>query len=115
MNIVNYLGGKCAFDISRATLETILIDRDINCSYDVSDVTLQDRELLFADCLLYYYYSPSSSYRESHGNFSKQVGEEKKSDRKDALQYIRSIYTLYGDSKLSSVPVESVKWINEED
>lgn len=115
MNIVNYLGGKCSFDISRDTIATILLDRNIGCSLDATDVSVQDRDLLFADCLLYYFYSPSSSYRKSHGNYSVAVGNESKNDRRDALQYIRNIYTLYGDTKLSNVPVESVQWINEED
>lgn len=115
MNIVNYLGNKCAFDISRETIQTILLDRNVNCSLDAPDVSVQDRNLLFADCLLYYFYSPSSSYRKSHGNYSVSVGNESKTDRRDALQYIRYIYTLYGDNKLNTVPVESVQWINEED
>jgi hypothetical protein len=115
MTIVNYLGNKCAFDISRGTIETILLDRGIACATEAAFLSNQNRDLLYADCLLHYYYSPTSSFRKSHGNYSIQQGSESKSDRKDALQYIRYIYTLYGDNKLMSIPVESVMWINETD
>lgn len=114
MNIVKYLGNKCAFEISRDTIETFLLDRGVVCSAETTDVSVQNRELLFADCMLYYYYSPSSSYRKSHGNYSVSVGGESKSDRRDALQFIRRIYTLYGDDKMLTIPVESVMWINED-
>jgi len=53
MSIVSYLKGKVGFEIPDSSLDSILADRGINADTDISDLTVEQRELFYADVLMW--------------------------------------------------------------
>ena len=104
MIITSYLKGKVAFEVTDEAISTTLEDREIGESVDSSTLTIQQKELLYADLLIWGSTKASSTTGEkkSHGGFSLTGKSETFRNPADwKIEAIR-IYKKYGDAKYVS-------------
>lgn len=106
-NIIEYLSGLTAFVFDKAVLKRIALDRGVyNIAY-YSDLTTQQKELLYADLLFVAYLSPNvwASATQAHGSFSQTIGSQTvySEDKERLYNVFIGIYKKYGDEKLDEI------------
>lgn len=104
MIITAYLKGKVAFEVTDEAISTTLEDREIEETSDSTSLTLKEKELLYADLLVWGTTKASSTTGEkkTHGGFSHTGRSE--TFRNPASWSIEAnrIYKKYGDPKYVS-------------
>ena len=104
MIIAAYLKGKVAFEVTDEAISTTLEDREIVESIDSTTLTTQQKELLYADLLMYGSTKASSTTGEkkTHGGFSHTAKSETFRNPADWKIEANRIYKKYGDPKYVS-------------
>lgn len=106
VSIESYLRGLVGFDVSDSALNSMRIFRNIAKESDVADLTLREKELLYADLLMWAATSPTSytGSKDSDGGWSHTEAGKTISvtDKKRFEQAAKTIYKKYLDRKYSS-------------
>ena len=106
VTIEEYLKGLVGFDVSESALNSIRIFRNIEKHSDVDELTVKDKELLYADLLMWAASSPTSytGSRDSDGGWMHTEAGKTISvtDKKRFENSAKSIYKKYQDKKYSS-------------
>lgn len=106
VTIEDYLRGKVGFDVDDIALNSIRIDRGVTEGEDVEDVTRKDRDLLYADLMMWASTSPTSYSGTKISDLGYSVTEAGKTisvtDKKRFEKIAMEIYKNYGDAKYSS-------------
>ena len=104
-DIIEYLSGMTAFVFDKPVLKRIALERGIDGVMDYSELTQQQKDLCYADMLFVVYTSPNTtaSYSASHGTFKKSVGSQTINDKTSIYNTMYSLYSKWGDDKLSIV------------
>lgn len=106
-DIIEYLSGLTAFVFDKAVLKRIALDRGVYNVIDYSDLTLQQKELLYADLLFVAYLSPNvwASSTHSHGSFANTIGSQTiySEDKERLYNVFIGIYKKYDDAKLDEI------------
>lgn len=104
ITIEEYLRGKVGFEVSDSTLTSILIDRAIPEQTDVCDISVKNRELAYADLLMWGATNPTSysGSKEADGGWSHTEGSKtiSVSDKNRWASMANSIYEKYDDNNL---------------
>ena len=112
VTIEDYLLGKVGFDVEEIALNSIRIDRNVDEGEDVNDVSAKDRELLYADLMMWASTSPTSYAGKRVSDLGYSITEAGKTisvtDKKRFEKIAMEIYKNYGDPKYSS----SVRIVN---
>lgn len=106
VTIEDYLKGLVGFDVTESALNSIRIYRGIKKGADVEELTTKEKDLAYADLLMWAVTNPSSYTGAKQSDFGWTETEasktitvtDKKGFRKDAMD----IYKRYGDRKYSS-------------
>jgi hypothetical protein len=109
MDIIAYLKGKVGFNITEAKVGSILLDRGISSSATAESLTEKQRQLLYADCLMFGSTIMSNSSRR--GSFSESISN---SNGKDLRVLANSIYKKYDDDRYDSSIETDLTWIEYE-
>lgn len=103
LSIEGYLKGKVGFDVDDSKFQSILLDRGITPGTDSEDVSVQDRDLLYADTLMIIATTPNViAGTEKMGDWSSTGQSISVTDRDSFINAANSIYIKYGDDKYSS-------------
>ncbi len=106
VSIEVYLRGLVGFDVSDSALNSIRIFRNIAKGSNISDLTLREKELLYADLLMWAATSPTSytGSKDADGGWSHTEASKTISvtDKKRFEQAAKTIYKKYLDRKYSS-------------
>lgn len=98
MNIEQYLRGKVDFEISDATMASVLFDRGVEKHTDVADTTEMQRDLCLAD--LYMFVSRSSistsGEYESDGGWQRKKASKTVNNRAGYVKLARVLYEKWG-------------------
>lgn len=112
MSIVSYLKGKVGFEISDSALNAILADRGTDSTTDISDITEKQRELLYADVLMWGATLPTtySGAKESDGGWSHTEGSStiQAADKKRFESIANDIYSKYNDPKRAKSKIKII-------
>lgn len=104
--IEEYLKGLVGFDVTEQALNSIRMYRNIEKYTDVSELTIRDKELLYADLLMWAASSPTSytGSKDSDGGWTHTEAGKTISvtDKKRFENSAKSIYKKYQDKKYSS-------------
>lgn len=104
--VEEYLRGKVGFDVPDLTVTSILIDREIPDGIDVSELSAKQRELAYADLLMWGATNPTSysGTNEADGSWSHAEGSKtiSVSDKNRWTAMANSIYEKYGDVKFKA-------------
>lgn len=109
MNTFEYFRGKVGFELSPETVEVMLIDRGHSASIELANLTAADRQLLYADILVYG--ATIMNGRVKRGSFENSV------DNKLAKEYLsiaNGIYKDYSDDKYNPDLDNKLAWIEYE-
>lgn len=109
--IENWLSGMVDFPVTDKTLSAILYNRGVAIGTAVDDVSIRDRELCYADVLIWMTTSSqtSSATIDSDGGWTHQESAKNVTD-KDALRTkALSIYKKYGDAMAAEVKVNKIR------
>lgn len=112
VTIEDYLRGLVAFDVPDSALNSIRVFRNISKGADVVELSQRQKDLAYADLLMWASSNPSSytGEKQSDGGWS-QTGASKTltaTDKRRFEDQARSIYKQYGDPRYSS----SIKIVN---
>lgn len=112
MSIVSYLKGNVGFKIPDSSLDSILADRGINTDTDIYDLTVEQRELLYADVLMWGTTMPTaySGAKESDGGWS-HTGETstiQKADKERWYNIAQEVYNRYNDPKKAKSKIKLI-------
>ncbi len=115
MTVGDYIKGKVAFEVSEEALNVILFDRGTEADADVSSLTDRQKELIYADLLMYGWSKPSSTggEKKAHGGFSHTTKSESFNYRDKWYQMAQAIYKKWGDPGYVNLPAikdASKKW-----
>ena len=103
MTIEEYLRGKVGFEITDEALRSILVDRNIAEQVNVDTLTTKDKELAYADILMWGATRPSSytGSKDSDGGWSHTEASSTllKSDKERFESIANNIYIQYNDPK----------------
>ena len=106
VTIEDYLRGLVGFDITESALNSIRVFRDIEKYSDVSELTVKEKELLYADLLMWAASSPTSytGSKDSDGGWTHTEAGKTISvtDKKRFENTAKSIYKKYQDKKYTS-------------
>lgn len=119
-DIIEYLSGITPFVFDKAVLKRIAYERKATevSSFDELDVKTQD--LLRADLLFTAYYSPSiwASSTNSHGSYTKTVGQQTiyAAEKERLYKSFYRIYKKYDDPKLEEIQDldATLQWLDVE-
>lgn len=104
--IEDYLRGLVGFDVTEPALNSIRIFRNVTKGCDVAELSDREKELLYADLLMWGASSPTSytGSRESDGGWMRTEAGKTISvtDKKRFENTAKSIYKKYQDKKYSS-------------
>jgi len=109
MTTYEYFRGKVGYELSPETVYSMLVDRGLSASIELANITAVDRELLYADLLVYG--ATIMNGRVKRGAFESSV------DNKSAKEYLsiaNGIYKKHYDEKYNSELEENLKWIEYE-
>jgi len=97
MTIEQYLRGKVDFNLTDATLASILFDRGVAEGADVTTVTEQQRDLCLADLYMFLATSStsSSSEVESDGGWTKQKSNKNVVNRSGFINLANTLYSKW--------------------
>lgn len=111
-SIESYLKGKAGFEITDEALDSIFIDRNIDSYSDVHDLTQKEKDLLYADVLMWGSTLPSSytGEKESDGGWSHTSSSKTllKSDKERFAELAKDIYAKYNDPRKSKAKIRIV-------
>jgi len=101
MTVNEYIEGLVAFDVPQKASNAILFTRGIDGNMIASNLTKKQRDLIYADLLMYGITKPSSSggEKKAHGGFSHTTKSETFTYRDDWFKAAMAIYKKYGDPK----------------
>ena len=104
-NIIDYLSGLTAYIFDKSVLVTIARDRGVADIQTYEELEQQQKDLLLADLLFKVYIgaNSSASYRQSNGNSKIAVGSQTINDKTSIYNTMYSLYSKWGDDKLSIV------------
>lgn len=104
MTVNEYIEGLVAFEVPEKASNTILFSRGIDGEMTASELTQKQRDLIFADLLMYGITKPSSSggEKKAHGGFSLTTKNETFTYRDDWFKAAMAIYKKYDDPKYNS-------------
>ncbi len=112
ISIEDYLKGLVGFDVTESVLNSIRIYREIKKGTDVTELSTKERDLLYADLLMWASTSPTSytGTKEADGGWSKTEANKTISvtDKKRFENLAMSIYKKYLDRKYNP----SIKIVN---
>lgn len=98
MNIEQYLRGKIDYEITDATMASILFDRGISANTSVENTTEKQRDLCLAD--LYVFVSRSSistsGEYESDGGWQKKKASKTINNRGGYVRLAKALYEKWG-------------------
>lgn len=99
--IETWLRGKIDFDFQQDAITAVLFDRAVKAGTNAGDVSEMDRELCFADLLMYAAGSSVSQTGEyvSDNGFQLQKSARNVTDRRAMRDDALRIYRKYGDPK----------------
>ena len=98
--IEDWLSGMVDFPVSDKTLSAILFNRGVANGALASDISLRDRELCYADLLIWMTTSSqtSSATIDSDGGWTHQESAKNVTDKNSLRAKALSIYKKYGDA-----------------
>ena len=104
LTILEYLQGKSNDTLSDSVLNVIAFDRGVeDVSEDVSTLSLQTKELMFADILLQQYTGAKSvSESKEHKGFAERT-QKVFGDSNAKLEIAKSIYKKYSDPMYETI------------
>lgn len=104
-NIIDYLSGLTAYIFDKSVLVTIARDRGVADIQTYEELEQQQKDLLLADLLFKVYIGANSlaSYSQSNGNSKIAVGSQTINDKTSIYNTMYSLYSKWGDDKLSIV------------
>src|SRR5574344_1488383 len=104
-NIIDYLSGLTAYIFDKSVLVTIARDRGVADIQTYEELEQQRKDLLLADLLFKVYIgaNSSASYSQSNGNSKIAVGSQTINDKTSIYNTMYSLYSKWGDDKLSIV------------
>lgn len=112
LTIEDYLKGLVGFDVTDSVLDSIRIYRNVKKGTDTEELTVKQKDLLYADLLMWASTSPTSytGTKESDGGWSKTESNKTISvtDKKRFENMAMAIYKKYLDRKYNP----SIKIIN---
>lgn len=104
--IEDYLKGMVGFDVAEPTLNSIRINRNIKKGSDISELSEKDKDLAYADLLMWASTNPSSytGSKSSDGGWTQTEASKTLtvSDKKSFRDMAMDIYKRYGDSRYTS-------------
>lgn len=112
MTVIDYIEGLVAFEVPQKASDAILFARGIDGEMTASGLTQMQRDLIYADLLMYGITKPSSSggEKKAHGGFSHTTKSETFTYRDDWFKAAMAIYKKYNDPKYD--PGAMVKIMN---
>lgn len=106
VSIEDYLRGLVGFDVNETTLNSIRINRNIKKGSDISELSEKDKDLAYADLLMWASTNPSSytGSKSSDGGWTQTEASKTLtvSDKKSFRDMAMDIYKRYGDSRYTS-------------
>lgn len=103
LSIVSYLKGRVGFEVSETAINGILTDRNVSLDADSSDLLFKEKELLYADLLMWGATLPTSfsGAKDSDGGWSHSEGSStiQATDKKRFEGIANEIYRKYNDSR----------------
>lgn len=102
--IEDWLRGKIDFDFSDSAIGAVLFDRAIDRGTAASDVSQRDRELCYADLLVYAASSSTTTQGEyeSDGGWQHQKSNKNVFNRTALRETAERIYAKWSDAKAES-------------
>lgn len=102
--IKDWLKGKIDFDFTDSAIDAALFDREIDGGTPASEVSIKDRELCYADLLVYAASSSTSTQGEyeSDGGWQHQKSNKNVYDRTAMRETAARIYAKWNDAKAES-------------
>lgn len=112
MTIESYLRGLVGFDITDEALNSILFDRNVFTDTDVLTLTRKQKDLLYADMLMWAATMPSSytGIKESDAGWTYTEGSSTllKSDKERFEEIANNIYDRYDDSRKAQTDIRII-------
>lgn len=104
-DIIQWLGNRVGYDIPRATLENIVLERGLSDVTDFAELTARDKDLLLADLLFFLWSSPTqtASTTWSHGDATRSKGSQIITDKKNIYDLMMSLYGKWNDPMADTV------------
>lgn len=111
MTVNEYIRGLVAFEVPLEASNALLLSRGIDGEMTASELTQKQRDLIYADLLMYGITKPSSSggEKKAHGGFSHTTKSETFTYRDDWFKMAMSIYKKYGDPKYDPDAMVKIK------
>lgn len=101
--IEDYLKGMVGFDVPTSTINSIRINREITKGSDVAELSDKDKDLAYADLLMWASTNPSSytGSKQSDGGWTQTEASKtlNASDKKSFRSMAMDIYKRYGDRR----------------
>lgn len=114
-DVIKWLGNKLGYDIPRATLENIVMERGCDGVSDFADLSQKDKDLMIADVAFYIYTCPNqtSSITQSHGDYSYTRGAQILTDKRHLYELMMSLYRKWNDPMVITVEESegSAQWL----
>lgn len=112
--IESYLRGLVGFDVPDSAITSILIYRQIDFDADVNDLTKEQKELAYADLLMWAATNPTSytGAKDSDGGWSHTEASKtiSVSDKKRFEQMANDIYIKYNDCRKMKSGIRATSW-----
>lgn len=103
VSIEDYLKGMVGFDVPVSTINSIRINREITKGSDVVELSDKDKDLAYADLLMWASTNPSSytGSKQSDGGWTQTEASKtlNASDKKSFRSMAMDIYKRYGDRR----------------
>lgn len=103
VSIEDYLKGMVGFDVPASTINSIRINREIAKGADVAELSDKDKDLAYADLLMWASTNPSSytGSKQSDGGWTQTEASKtlNASDKKSFRSMAMDIYKRYGDRR----------------
>lgn len=113
-SITDWLSGMVDFSVPDKTLKAILFNRGIDSSDNAGSVSERDRQLCYADLLMWLATSSqtSSGTLDSDGGWQHQESAKNVTDRNGIRAKALAIYKKYGDPAADDVKVNKIRMRN---
>ena len=103
VSIEDYLKGMVGFDVPTSTINSIRINREITKGSDVVELSDKDKDLAYADLLMWASTNPSryTGSKQSDGGWTQTEASKtlNASDKKSFRSMAMDIYKRYGDRR----------------
>jgi len=111
MTIIEYFNGSFAYPVQDSVIEVALGNRDVSTGLDSYDVSINMKELVFADVLMTFVNSPSFEKTKTVANdFSTEVAgfSITGAERKEFRRIAQTIYHKYEDTDKYDLPLTAI-------